>query len=92
MMADLLDDIEKGGEWPAFMLEITTSMIPKEMEPDSTHFEEREVMTGSAMAIASDKQWLVIGKIWRSVSRTSENGFRNSQKTRWNQAQHLLAE
>ena len=51
MLVCLLDDIEKGGEWPAFMLELTTNMIPKETEPDSTNIEEEEVMAGSAMAM-----------------------------------------
>ena len=51
MLAELLDDIERGGEWPEFMLELTTSKIPRETEPDNTNFSEKEVMAGSAMAM-----------------------------------------
>ena len=54
MLAELLDDMERG-EWPEFMLELTTSMIPKETEPDSTSFSEKEVMAGSAMAMTKQR-------------------------------------
>ena len=67
MMAELLDDIEKGGEWPEFMLELTTSMIPKETEPDSTNFEEKEVMAGSAMAMRPINNASPIYSAWSSA-------------------------
>ena len=67
MLAELLDDIERGGEWPEFMLELTTSMIPKETEPDSTSFSEREVMAGSAMAMRPINNASPIYSAWSSA-------------------------
>ena len=31
---DLLEDIENNSEWPGILLEVLTSMIPKESDPD----------------------------------------------------------
>ena len=51
MLACLLDDIEKGKDWPAFLFELTTSMTPKEKDLDSTATNNEGVMAGSAMAM-----------------------------------------
>ena len=67
MLAELMDDIERGGEWPEFMLELTTSMIPKETEPDSTSFSEREVMAGSAIAMRPINNASPIYSAWSSA-------------------------
>ena len=76
MMAELLDDIEKGGEWLAFILELTTSMIPKETEPDSTNFEEKEVMAGSAMAMRPINNASPIYSGWSSARWRSMSEWR----------------
>ena len=75
VLACLLDDIEKGGEWPAFLLELTTSMIPKETDPDSTTTDEEEVMEAMAMRPINNAFPIYSGwssATWRAMSAWRE--------------------
>ena len=76
MLACLVDDIEKGEDWPAFLLELTKSMIPKQTEPDSTDFEEKEVMAGSAMAMRPINNASPIYSGWSSARWRAMSAWR----------------
>ena len=76
MLACLLDDIEKGWEWPAFLLELTTSMIPKETDPDSTTSDEEADMAGSAMAMRPINNASPIYSGWSSARWKAMSAWR----------------
>ena len=58
------------------MMELTTSMIPKETEKDSTNIEEKEVMAGSAMAMRPMNNASPIYSGWSSARWRSMSAWR----------------